>query len=226
MWLLPSYSRPEKVHALTLHNTTRSAPITLRLHDTDPKLQEYLEIKFPEAWTVVVGPTLKLGPTWNWAVKEYPDETFYGFLGDDCIPSPLDWYTQLESAAGTRYIAYPNDTIHGENLCTHPCVGGDFIRSLGWWANPGLEHSFIDTSLYVLGLRTGLLRYVPEVIMEHRHPLKDETLMDETYKRGQESFVMDEYHFKKWIKSNVAFMDLRRLERGLNLGTLSRNVSK
>lgn len=213
MWLLPSYMRPQKVAELTKLESMKDAPIYLRLHQDDPLLSHYYANDYPDSWTVITGKTLKLGPTWNETFELFPDEEYYGFIGDDCIPRPDGWWKILADVAGTTCISYPDDTIHGERLCTHPCVGGDFIRALGWWANPGLDHSFVDTSLLALGLRFGVMRYVPEVVFEHQHPIKGTAELDATYERGQESYAMDETRFKAWIRGNRSKMDVRRLEK-------------
>lgn len=202
MWLLPSLGRPEG--AWEVAKLAQDVPIVLRLHREDPRLEEYLEKDWPEGWKIVVGRIAKLATCLRLAFEEYPEEQFYGFLADDVRPSPENWAELLETAAGSDYVAYPDDGLHGSSLCTHPCIGGDLVRSVGWWVLPGVEHSFFDTAWMALGSATGRLRYVEQVKYDHRHPLRDTTIpMDSVYELGQVSFEADKQVFTEWLKESI-----------------------
>lgn len=195
MWVLPSLGRPERAQLVA--EVAPHVKITLRLHRGDPELKRYLKIKWPKRWKVLVGPNLPLAPTLNWMFREFPRERQYGFLADDTIPSPSDWAHRLTTAAGRHFIAYPDDGIHGENLCTHHCIGGDLMREVGWWCLPSLKHSFFDTVWWIIGSESGNLRYCPEVKFEHRHFMKGED-MDATYEKGQSFYKQDQKVFNRW----------------------------
>lgn len=214
MWLLPSRGRPEKMKALAEHENMQHVPLMVYLSIDDERLAEYKEITYPNTWDIIYNEGLKLAEIWNWAYRNFPDEKFYGFIGDDCVPEPKTWNTTLEDAAGDWNIAYPNDGVHGQNLCTHPCVGGALLRALGWWALPGVKHSFVDTALMVIGQNTGRLKYVPEVLFDHQHPVKlGPRAIDKTYERGQESYARDEATFNRWFRGHKAKFDVRRVLR-------------
>lgn len=199
MWILPSLGRPERAQKVA--ETAPDAPILLRLHWGDKRLDDYQSIKWPKAWKVAVHPKQSLTDSLNWALETYPAERNYGFLADDTIPSPDGWWETLEKAAENRYIAYPDDGVHGKELCTHHCIGGDLMRAVGWWALPGLVHSFLDTVWYTIGYNTDLLRYVPEVRFDHLHPINKKSEMDDTYVFGQSHFKSDADIFNYWAKT-------------------------
>jgi hypothetical protein len=198
MWLLPSLGRPEKAFQVAQQNP--HVKITLRLHKGDRKLKTYLRKDWPKKWKVIVGPRLTLAETMNWAFQKFPRERQYGFLADDTLPSPKDWHQRLASAAGSRYIAYPDDGIHGEKLCTHHCIGGDLMREVGFWALPGLKHNCFDTTWFIIGQKRGLLKYLPEVKFNHHHPING-AQEDDTYHYGQSFFKHDLEVFKNWTNT-------------------------
>lgn len=177
-----------------------NVPILVRLHDNDPNLQDYLKLPYPNNWTVTHAEHCKCAGTWEWAFERFPDEKFYGFIGDDCLPEGEKWWEKLELAAGAFNIAYPDDGIHGARLCTHPCIGGDLVRAVGFWALPGLDHNFIDTFWKILGENCALLRYVPEVKFNHQHPIRfGKHLMDDVYKLGSEKYNDDMMILHRYI---------------------------
>lgn len=195
MWVLPSLGRPERAHSVA--QVARDTRVVLRLHKGDPELKRYMNKSWPNRWRIEVGPNLPLARTLNQMLVKYPRERQYGFLADDTFPTPSSWSQRLSTVAGKGFIAYPDDGIHGEKLCTHHCIGGDLMREVGWWCLPGLNHSFFDTVWWIIGSESGNLRYCPEVRFEHRHFFKGGE-MDSTYEKGQSFFDSDKRVFDKW----------------------------
>ena len=199
MWILPSLGRPHRLKALS--EATQS-PITVRLHQGDPKLDEYLKETWPETWDIRVGPKKTLVASLNEALHQNPDEHHYGFIADDTLPSPHNWQKTLEEAAQTNLIAYPNDTIHGESLCTHFCIGGDLVRQMGWLAYPKLHHYFIDNVWFTIGSKLNILRYTPSVTFTHNHPITNPSLNDSTYTSASRFTQKDHQTFQYWLKTS------------------------
>ena len=197
MWILPSLGRPERAQEVA--ETAPDAPIILRLHWGDPRLEDYMKVKWPRLWSVVTSEKLSLCETLNWAFKEHPLARCYGFLADDTIPSPKEWWLELEHYAGNWNIAFPDDGVHGKHLCTHHCIGGDLMREVGWWALPGLKHSYVDTAWYLIGSNLGLLRYRKRVKFNHAHPINKKAEQDATYRVGQSFWEQDTKVFKDWM---------------------------
>lgn len=85
----------------------------------------------------------------------------------------------------------------GEGLATHPVIGGELARAIGWLVLPGVLHSFVDTALFTIALRAKRLVYLPDVKVEHMHPLAKKAPEDEVY-RFRETYVPDQAVFYKW----------------------------
>src|SRR5512133_1098102 len=76
---------------------------------------------------------------------------------------------------------------HGD-LPTTSVVSGDICRSLGWLQVPSLKRCFGDNATLALGQAMGRISYVPEVVIEHRHPSIGKNKSDSTYKRGRTAY--------------------------------------
>ena len=211
MWVCPSRGRPERLKAMlnSYEKTVEGKEYPLILLDADePKLKEYTKVV--SAW-FQMPPGLGAARALNWAFEHADEEEkCFGFLADDIILETPGWNRILENAAGDWNISYPDDGIQHGNLSTFPCCGGKLLRALGWWALPGIQHNFLDTALYALGMKLGALRYMPWVLFEHHHFIIDLEKNDETYMRTQEKYSEDQYTFSLWkdsptgLKNDVA----------------------
>ena len=128
---------------------------------------------------------------------EFPNLGWYGLLADDVVPRTDGWDQSLIEAAGTDRLAYCDDGFQGENLATHPVVGGDMIRSIGWLCCTELGHSFADTALHTIAKLSGRATYLADVRLEHMHPLAGKAASDPTYRYAQD-FVRDTWAWYKW----------------------------
>jgi hypothetical protein len=205
MWLCPSFRRVSNLLRLQAawRETEAGQHLVVRLHETDPDLDAYLSHDWPEEWTVLVGPEVKAAGACQWAFELYPDEEFYGFIGDDVVPRTPKWDKILSEIAGSSRISYPNDGVWNGQLCTHPCIGGDLLRKVGFWAWPKLEHNFMDTVWMLIGLMSDRLTYCPDVYFEHMHPIVHKAEVDDVYRRGQESYEKDELEFLAFRKMEL-----------------------
>jgi hypothetical protein len=59
----------------------------------------------------------------------------------------------------------------------------DIVRALGYMAPPALTHLFVDDFWRDLGRAADCLRYLPEVVVEHLHPIAGKAEWDEGHKR-------------------------------------------
>jgi hypothetical protein len=108
-----------------------------------------------------------------------------GFMGDDHRPRTHGWdkaYLDALRELGTG-IVYGNDLLQGENLPTQVAMTADIIKALGYMAPPNLTHMFVDNFWRDLGRHAGCLRYLPDVIVEHLHPVAGKAEWDEGYRR-------------------------------------------
>lgn len=183
MWLLPSRGRPNSMPRFfeAWRKTEASTPGIVCLDDDDA--WRYAGMEVPEGWQVSVKPRYEsLGANTNAYFEMFPFEPWYGLLADDAVPVTKHWDQKLIEAAGTDGIACCWDGINnGSGLGSSPCIGGEFVRKNGWIIYPGLQRIYGDNILYEIAESRGVLKYLPDVIVEHWHFSTGKSPMDETY---------------------------------------------
>lgn len=200
MWLLPSRQRPENLKRFfdAYHKTKADSPGVVWLDEDDA--DNYRSINVPNNWCVIIHKRLDgTGAITNKFFEMFPEETWYGLLGDDVIPRTEYWDKKLIEAAGDDGVAYGNDLLAGEKIATHPVVGGEMVRELGWLALPGCKRIYIDSALQEFAWRKGKLHYLPDVIIEHMHFSNGKSPMDETYRKTHNS--EDKAIYDEWLKT-------------------------
>lgn len=107
-----------------------------------------------------------------------------GFLGDDHRPRTNGWdRAYLDALAARPGIVYGNDLIQGANLPTQCAMSTALVRALGHMAPPALRHLFVDNYWRDLGTAAGCLTYLPDVVIEHLHPVAGKAAVDDGYRR-------------------------------------------
>ena len=200
MFSLPSRGRPHNLARFleAYRQTKATAPVRLRLDQDDPDLDSYYAIEIPQNWERMARPRSNgANPAHAELFAEKPDLLWYGLIADDVIPRTPEWDQILIDAAGRDKLAYADDGFQGEKLATHPVIGGDMVRSIGWLVCPDLGHSYADTALHLIAQKTGRCVYRGDVLLEHMHPLANKAQPDKTY-RYAEGFVADTQRFHKW----------------------------
>lgn len=172
-------------------DTEASTPGIVCLDEDDaPK---YRDMEVPPEWKVVIRPRYEsLGANTNAYFAMYREEPWYGLLADDAVPVTRGWDWKLIEAAGSDGLACCWDGINnGTNLGSSPCIGGDWVRQMGWIIYPGLQRIYGDNILYELATKRGKLKYLQDVIVEHWHFSTGKSPMDETYRKtGSDSDLM------------------------------------
>jgi hypothetical protein len=192
----------------------RHAPgkkLHVRVWKDDPKKDEYFQTEWPKEFELYEGEYQGAGESLQEMWKMSPNEPSYGFIGDDIVirtPGAID---HLEAEARDWFIAYPNDTFQRNRLPTHFCVGGKLTNVLGWMVPMGIRHGYMDLPLLNVGLNTGLLRYCPDVIFQHKHFLLGEAERDDTYARMyKENGELDD---NPWVRADHARLEQYYAER-------------
>lgn len=182
MIVLPTRNRPERLQKFLdgYLATGAAAPVYLRVDDDDPKLEDYAAMALPKNWAFVAGPRVKFVGACNEMFERHPNEPYYAFMADDIVPRTEGWDARLIEAAGSDRVAWGNDVMQAPK-CTHPFIGGDLMRHVGWFAAPGFLHWYIDTTWEWLAKRTGRDVYLPDVITHHVHYEANGELYDRTY---------------------------------------------
>lgn len=188
--VVPSRGRPEAARELWNafgETCTADTQLVVALDDDDPTKDEY-----PGAPTTFTGPSRSMVEALNGAAVSFAGGVFgmsppfaVGFLGDDHRPRTKGWDTAYLDALrelGTG-IVYGNDLLQKENLPTQCAMTADIIRTLGYMAPSNLTHLAVDNYWLALGTNAECIRYLPNVIVEHCHPVAGKAAWDEGYMR-------------------------------------------
>lgn len=188
MFILPSRARPHRLAELmaAYRKTDATAPVMVRIDDDDPAKDKYQALlkTAPADWTLHIGPRVKVTGVYVEVFKQHPNLDWYGFLGDDLVPVTPEWDRKLIEAAGRDGVSWPNDGVQAPK-CTHPVIGGDLVRCVGWLTPPGFLHWYVDHAWEAIGSVTKRAAYLENVLCQHKNPMLDEkvdrALADATY---------------------------------------------
>lgn len=108
-----------------------------------------------------------------------------GFAGDDHLPRTRGWaaaYLAELRKLGVG-IVYGDDGYQGQRLPTQWAMTVDVVRELGAMVPAPVDHLYCDNAVMDLGAEAGCLAYLPQVLIEHMHPVARKARMDEQYRR-------------------------------------------
>lgn len=203
LWILvPSRGRPRNVERLS-RACALTATADTRLHfgfdDDDPHLEANVAAAKGHRYTI--RPRMGLVAWTNHlATRHVSYCEALGSLGDDMVPVTHGWDTRLlESLAKMGGgIAYPNDRRRSD-IPEAPFVSERIVAGLGYFFSPVFDHWFGDKALGDLGRLAGRLTYLPDVIVEHKHPtLAGGDPHDQTYEDAARQLNMDLAAYQRW----------------------------
>jgi hypothetical protein len=149
-----------------------------------------------------------IGPKFNHAALALADQ-YDAMLGcgDDMLFRTPHWDTimtgVLADMGGTGWV-WP-DCKRRYDIPEISLVSTDIVRALGWFNNDAQDHYYADNAVAELGKRSGLIRYCPEVVIEHLHyeqPGGGER--DETYRYAEETWgPSDLAAYKEWLRGKM-----------------------
>lgn len=193
--IVPSRSRPEQARSLigAFRDTcTAATRLVFAIDADDPRGGDYADVLLEGAGLVEQPPGSMVSALNHAAGIQMGDDEppfALGFMGDDHCPRSHGWdraYLDALHELGTG-IVYGNDLLQGEKIPTQVAITSDIVRALGFMAPPTLTHLYVDNFWKDLGQRAGCLRYLPEVIIEHRHPFAGKANWDAGYARVNDS---------------------------------------
>jgi hypothetical protein len=142
------------------------------------------------------------------------DYRFMFIPNDDHEVLTPGWDRAFKDAIGDEPfgLAYGNDSIWVEGqVPTAPFLTTSLHSTLGWTANPELEHILIDNTWLDLARWCGTAHYLPEVMTVHHHLDNGEAEMDATYAETQHNEARNEadraayrdwYENRRWIEGD------------------------
>ena len=158
-----------------------------------------------------------MGPPMNAAALKYaPDFDIVGFIGDDHKFRTPGWDERIEEALIPGGFAYGNDLAR-DDIPTEVFISSEIVLELGWFCLPGAYHLYLDNTWADLGNMTNSLYYLPDVIIEHQHPIYGKAETDEGYKRVNAPAIYshDGTLYGQWIDSGQRDLDLLKVRKHL-----------
>ena len=206
MWILATRSRIYNCKRFINQwiETQSSSSVYVRMDFCDPYLDELKKLNWPKEFEIVVGSRVRLSGASNEMFQSYPNEPWYGLLADDLVFKDKHWDQLLISAAGTSDISHapdPTAILSNKYSISHPCIGGDLIRFVGWMACPATQHYFDPfwTSIYYQNKRN---KIVENITFEHHHPAYKLAEMDQVYKDSESIKFKDLANLNIWMKEH------------------------
>lgn len=198
MWILPSRGRPQNIARLfkAWKDTEASTPGVLALDNDDPS--NYDVTALPHNWEVIRWERGGgLSDIQNRLFCRYYDSPWFGLIGDDVVPMTRHWDTKLVEAAGTDGIAYAQDGINNARQLTHAVIAGNLVREMDFLVLPGLHRLYGDNVWTEIGRSRGVLRYLPDVVLEHWHFSNGKAPYDATYRKDDSDG--DQAVYERWL---------------------------
>lgn len=139
---------------------------------------------------------------WASIVARDPRITALGFAGDDHLPRTKGWaraYLAALDEMGTG-IVYGDDGIQGRRLPTQWAMTADIVRTLGAMVPGRTEHLYCDNIVRDLGRDAGCLTYLPDVLIEHMHPVAGKAEVDAGYSHVNRpaQYAGDQRAYEEW----------------------------
>lgn len=213
--VVPSRGRPEAAHELCRafeETCVLDTQLVFAIDERDvSSIHDYPFVNQTTTWwsassTMVEALNMRSADLVSGKMSEglIPPPFAIGFMGDDHRPRTLGWdraYVDALSDLGTG-IVYGDDLFQGRRLPTQCAMTADIVQTLGYMAPPALTHLYVDNFWLSLGEQAQCIRYLPDVVIEHRHPVVGKAQWDEGYQRVNDGAM--------YAKDSAAFADYCR----------------
>ena len=164
------------------------------------QIEAYRNLRLPENWSLIELPeNIGICGALNWAFRLYHSEPWYGMACDDELVFTPGFDKILINAAGRWNCAHGDDGWRSSyRLWGFLTIGGDLLRSAGWWALPGLWHWYFDDVWETIAGEFGLNAWCQNVKTEHNHTDNGKVQMDAIYALGRSRTEQDRQRFDRW----------------------------
>jgi len=206
--LVPSRNRPQNIADLikAFDDTKTESDLIVIVDDNEPEMDAYLQLGCDIF--VVEKRGKGMAKPLNFAAKHFAHKyRHFAFLGDDHRPRTKNWDVAFINALDKLEtgLVYGNDLLQGENLPTAIAMTGDIVNALGGMVPPEMIHLYLDNFWMRLGNDLNSLRYMPEIIIEHLHPIAGKAKWDQGYKdvNAEEVYSADKKAFDDYLASEA-----------------------
>lgn len=207
--IVPTRGRPGNVRkvleAWNFTNAWDVADLVLVVDADDPEIDGYRALRRENLPVNVIEM-----PVWqpmvhklNAAALALADDYFaLGFAGDDHLPRTINWaqtYLSYLHSLGTGMV-HSDDGYQGARLSTEWAVTSDVVLKLGRMVPAPVEHMYCDNSMKDLFNQVDAVKYLPQVRIEHMHPIAGKAETDAQYQRvnHRDQFKKDRAAYEQW----------------------------
>jgi hypothetical protein len=158
-----------------------SGPVEVLVYADDDDPSDY-EAK--GCFRTVRGPRITLSDCWN-RLADVAQGDILGMGADDIRFRTPAWDLRIRD----MFDVFPDricfvhgrDGIHDEKLGTHGFISRRWFETLGYFTWPAFPADYADTWLHELAGRIGRRVYVPDLLIEHLHPIAGKAEWDQTH---------------------------------------------
>jgi hypothetical protein len=216
--IIPTRGRRSQCERLLESFTeTAKGPGTELIFIIDPDDDAYEDMDWGGAMAAQLDPRGSLTAKLNKTAMTYADEyRALMYVGDDHVFRTPGWDKMIGDALVTSHMVYPDDRRRSD-VPEIIAITSALVKALGHFAEPSLAHYYIDNAWSELGRRACVLRYLPEVVIEHLHYSLDASVEhDRTYREAETRWgEPDLKAFNKW-RATIMPAQVSVLRRNFN----------
>lgn len=206
--MLPCRGRPENIFRFIenfILNTTDNTKLIIGIDEDDiDNHKKLFETHFDK---IMVMKKFNLSEKLNFMWKNNPGYKYYTFLADDTIIHTKNWDNifcdYIENNFDGDGIVFANDLRNpksedGHLLPNHWTISASLLNVMEFFALPVCNHMWIDNFTLQLGLKLNCIKYMEDVLIEHKHFVNGDTI----YQYSQQFFDQDKISYENYLKTN------------------------
>lgn len=156
----------------------------------------------------LVNPRVRLVPKLNLMAAQLQDQYDYLlFIGDDhrfLTPGWEEVFVRDGDALKGVAILYGNDLLQRQSLPTAVFIGTAITKALGYMAPPCIQHMYADNFWKDLGEALSIIKYYPEIIIEHLHFSNGKAQVDAQYREVAALMGSDGAAYRQYLAKDFA----------------------
>ena len=215
--IIPSRGRPGNIRRWlsAIKETKAAVDVYVGVDNDDPYLENYRQIEGINL--VVAEQRERFGPTLNRiALSIVDDYKYIMWAGDDHKPITPGWDSEYRRVLSQKPvgIVYGNDLVMGEAIATQLAMTSNIVKALGYAVPKGFVHLYIDNYFMELARAVDSLTYLPDVVVQHLHPVAGKAQEDQTYieANSPENWTNDRIRLEKYLEKELP-KDVRKLKK-------------
>lgn len=211
--IMPTRGRPERAAEMSAsfydNAYGRGWPddpeLWLALDRNDSRISEY---DYKHYWLVLIGNMVeRTNKMAKYLLDGMDDRDILGWMADDSRIKTYGWDKFVTNAFDKGALMVQTNDLHmgEERAQANFFMRADVVKALGWFALPTSKHLYVDSAWTTLGKASGTLKYLPDVIIEHAHPVVDKGVWDQQYldTHVEIRYAEDRAAFESWQHNNL-----------------------